>query len=810
MVHTKKGVLFKKVNRTAYGITDASQAEIELPGTHVYALRHGEDLALQAAFTMHCGKPAPRSVACVTFGQRGRVCKELTFADALNLFGADSALGQIGCRASTAGHQRAIDEARDGVENNKMATGTELLPLNRQAGSRPSSGALRRLAGLALALTISTGLAQAASLCDGIQCNTGDGTCTVTDSGLPLRLLVRPDANLHEAADETSAVVQGNLASFSVMYALEAMNCDQDTDDPFNSPVWYKVGFSAREAAGYMSANRTVQWRNAMSLAYTNPGASERRRVLMFDQWDAIDRFIEGATKGEIDVGKTYDGVLAGKDIPPGVRAIEPERWVDVDRRVYLLPVLQSEDLSQYYPEDDFRALQIAALSKKPASGASGPCDLQSDDAEDCVRAQGGGEVDAIDIVWVIDMTLSMQPYIDAVAEAIFNASIAMREQIGADEKIRFGLVGFRDDVEGAPWLEFVTRNFTPELLSTSEFEALMKEGRIKAADKSTGDFPEEVFPGVREGARSAWREKSAKVMILIGDASSHPLGHPKNTENLSEEAVKTILNEQNIYLAAVLLANPASAADSELADKQFRALSELDGGSAFHRMQVSAAGAGGEDLAKTLKQVAVDIIDFASSNDMSRLSGQDKDEAGAAIKKAIRAAAVDYLGQEADPPADITAWVADRDIGSLDKQAFEVRVVVTRKDVLELKQLLTAVLAAVRAGTKSDSGFIEDTTRGSAAVAMDLALQDDQKFKESGLVPRWINSLPYRSPALSYSIEEFLQQPADDRTKFEERIASLINAYEQVLSNTDTWHALNDKDVEEGQVHLLPLKLLP
>lgn len=429
------------------------------------------------------------------------------------------------------------------------------------------------------------------------------------------------------------------------------------------------------------------------------------------------------------------------------------------------------------------------------------------------MRAQGGGEVDAIDIVWVIDMTMSMQPYIDAVAEAIFNASIAMREQIGADEKIRFGLVGFRDDVEGAPWLEFVTRNFTPELLSTSEFEALMKEGKIRAADQSTGDFPEEVFPGVREGARSAWREKSAKIMILIGDASSHPLGHPKNTENLSEEAVKALLNEQNIYLAAVLLANPESSADSEVADKQFRTLSELDGGSAFHRMQVTAAGAGGAELAKTLKQVAVDIIDFASSNDMSRLSGkgaEDKDEAGAAIKKAIRAAAVDYLGQEAEPPADITAWVADRDIGSLDKQAFEVRVVVTRKDVMELKQLLTVVLAAVRAGAKSDSGFIEDTTRGSAAVAMDLALKDDEKFKDSGLVPRWINSLPYRSPALSYSIEEFLQQPADDRTKFEERIANLINAYEQVLSNTDVWHALNDKDVEEGQVHLLPLKLLP
>jgi serine/threonine-protein kinase PpkA len=678
-------------------------------------------------------------------------------------------------------------------------------------GGQERPFAVRVFAAWALALAWA-GSAHAEGICGGIQCSTDSGACIVSDSGLPLRVLVKPDANIFDKPEASAGVVRGNMEPFSVLYIQEALYCEKETGDAFNSPVWYKVGYSQSETAGYMSANATVQWRNGMSLAYTNPGASERRRVIMFNEWNAIDGFIEKATSGAMDVGKVYEGILSGKEIPPGVTAIESAKWIDVDRKIYLLPILQFEDLAQYYPEGDFRALQVAALSSKTKGGGGTQCDLQAKDAEQCLAEQrGSGEVGAIDIVWVIDMTLSMQPYIDAVATAVRSATNSIREQAGEEDKVRFGLVGFRDDVEEAPWLEFVSKNFTPELLARKDFEALMGEGMIKAAEKSTGDFPEEVFVGVREGARSAWREKSMKVVILIGDASSHALGHPKNTANLSEDAVKALIGEQQIYLSAILLSNPDSAADSTVAEKQFMTLSQLDASSAYHRVEVSKSDNGGEKLALALRDVTSQILEFAATGDFSKVAGRDDDSGvAAAVKKAVRAAAVDYLGQEADPPSNITAWVADRDIGALEKQAFEVRVVTTRKDIQELKQLITALLASVREGTKASSGFIEDATGASASAAMDLAIEGSQKFKESGLVPKWINSLPYQSQALSLSKEAFLQLPPDDRTKFEERLAELTNTYEQVLSDTDAWYYLNDKDVQDGQVHLLPLRLLP
>ena len=79
-------------------------------------------------------------------------------------------------------------------------------------------------------------------------------------------------------------------------------------------------------------------------------------------------------------------------------------------------------------------------------------------------RSQDEGAKElGIDIVFVMDMTLSMQPYLDRTKMAI--AEIAHRiKQSNIKQKIRFGLVGYRDDVSKTPALEFTSKNFTPDL----------------------------------------------------------------------------------------------------------------------------------------------------------------------------------------------------------------------------------------------------------------------------------------------------------------------------------------------------------
>ena len=117
---------------------------------------------------------------------------------------------------------------------------------------------------------------------------------------------------------------------------------------------------------------------------------------------------------------------------------------------------------------------------------------------------------------------------------------------------------------------------------------------------------------------------------------------------------------------------------------------------------------------------------------------------------------------------------------------------------------------SSVRSGSKSSSGFISDATGASAKAALDLKIEASDEFSTSEAVPTWIKSLPYQSEALSLSVETFLQLPADDRTAFEKRLEGLVNAYDEILSNTDAWHYLNDQASEDSRVFMLSLKRLP
>lgn len=680
---------------------------------------------------------------------------------------------------------------------------------------RLTSVAVRTGLAVLLAAIVVFGPARAQGLCDGIQCGDDDEICTITDTGLPLRVLVKPDANIFDQPVKEAKVIRGNVPPFSVLHVFKLLACEGSEKDSFSSKVWYHVGYTAKKPAGFMSANDAAQWRSAMTVAYTNPGATERKRVLMFDSFASLETLLTGVLHDGKDIEQVYKSVERLEDLPEGLIAIEQDIWTDIDRNFYLMPILEFEDLNDEYPEGDFRALKVAALTKQSGAAKRSTCDLTADDAEVCLaRNRESATIRAIDLVWVIDMTKSMQPYIDAVAKAVKKASIKLRRELVSEDAIRFGLVGYRDDVEEAPWLEFDVRNFTPELLTRKEFDALMQEGRIRAAEKSTGDFPEEVFAGVQDGIRSAWREDSARIIVLIGDASSHELGHRKNTRNIGLDTVKEQATQEKVYIASILIANPESAADNEIAQKQYRSLSALGGErSAFARVTFTTAEEVSLKLQRELRKVTEDITRVAETGELSSIasgSGARNDSVREAVKTAVRAAVVEYMGQDAQPPADITAWVADRDLSDLKNRSFDVRVVMTRKDVEELKVLLESLLAAVRAGSKSSSGFIEDTSTGSVSAALDLKIEDSEEFAKSELVPLWIKKLPYQSRALSYSVEAFLQLPPDDRTEFESRLEGLVNVYEHILSDTDAWHNLNDEGTETSQVYLLSLERLP
>jgi hypothetical protein len=118
----------------------------------------------------------------------------------------------------------------------------------------------------------------------------------------------------------------------------------------------------------------------------------------------------------------------------------------------------------------------------------------------------------AVDVVFVLDLTGSMQFAINGIKQGIQSFTEQM-----AEKKLdaRFGLVGFRDIQDDREWpfaLEFGGSAFTRDY----------REFRDKMAPlvaRDGGDEPESSLQGVALAARLPFRPNAARVLILITDA---------------------------------------------------------------------------------------------------------------------------------------------------------------------------------------------------------------------------------------------------------------------------------------------------
>lgn len=660
-----------------------------------------------------------------------------------------------------------------------------------------------------LGLSVDVSLAQA----DDIECTSGAGFCVVNSTGLPLRLLAKPQSNIYADMDETSSIVEANVPAFSVLIAFETVDVNYDANN-FATEGWFKVGTNTTDVLGYMMAKDVVEWKQALALAYTNPGAGTGRNpVLMFGDKDSLEATIKDIDEQAIDPAAMYQEIYAG-NTPEGIVSREPDAYVDINDTFYLLPILATEDLSAYRADGgDMMGLQVAAVTQAARGSGTDACDLQSSEATECLDAlagEGAGDL-RLDVVFVIDMTSSMQPHIEAVTEAVREASQTLFKYLPDETRLKFGLVGYRDSIAVTPDLEFVSKNFTPDLITGPEFAAMVTGEAVRASATGSDDWAEEVFAGMLEGLNSNWSPNAARVIVLVGDASSHGLEHPSNTTQMTEVALRQLADENSVYIAAIYIGEGESA-DASLARPQFEAVSmNSNGESAF--AIVTGAGAA-EELMAELKRATDGIIQAIGKGDINAINsgtlGGAGTGAGAAMAGAVRAAFVDYIGQDAQPPTNLVAWVSDQDLADTSTKALEVKVVLRKSDLQELMQLLDSLMKAYRGGNQTTGGFFGGLQGGSAATSFDLGIAETEQFINTDIVPKWIKALPYKSEVLNYSIEAFRNFSPDDKTRFETRIETLINLYDDILNRNDAWVALNDKGSVDDEINMLDLSNLP
>ena len=426
---------------------------------------------------------------------------------------------------------------------------------------------------------------------------------------LPLKVIARPFSNIYKQADEKSAIVEENVPVFQSYYVYtkpEGSSLSTETTG------WYEVGSDNRGTVlGWMKAADVMEWKQTMCVAYEHPLG--RKPVLMFKDIAPLREMIKMPGEERVKKAEEYYTAVNSRPIPADfpIISIEPEGAVDIHKNFYLLPILESAPI-----EIEGREGRLLKIASAPKSGR-GKIELGAEQGEkiaapaverkegenamregeapvsDTVQASdlmGESDLDggivfseqarekvAADIVFVIDMTNSMQEYIDATVNGIRSMANKITSDPQLSEKMRFGLWGYRDSTT-IPGMEFAAKNFTPELQDVQTFITTLDGVQVTPAGSQ--GYDEDVFSGV-EGAltQTNWRQDIPHFVVLVGDAPGHKTGHKWNASGHSADTLRTLADDSKIYINAYHIKDPKAKKYWSLAEQQFRTLSTNKGG---------------------------------------------------------------------------------------------------------------------------------------------------------------------------------------------------------------------------------------
>jgi hypothetical protein len=673
-----------------------------------------------------------------------------------------------------------------------------------------------------------------------VNCPGNNQVCRQVTTGLPLRGLPRALSNIYMEPDANAKVLASNVKAFWPVYIFERK--DLDFTDGANPKGWYHVGTMDNDPFGWMQAKDLLEWKQALVIAYKHPGSGEHRRkpVLMFKTRDTLAAIAEADDRAA-QAMHLYSGL---ESTPPNVdeRLIsrEPKRFVSIEEKFYMLPVIDFEIVD--YFEDETRYLEIAAAipvqpgNAQQARTEPGKFDtlnnveFLTDSAQtETVTGTQANEL-VFDIKFVMDMTGSMGPYIERTKEAIKKVAQTIG-QTNPEAKVRYGLIGYRDDLKVVPELEFVAKNFTPELVEAEQFIQLIDTA--KPSPVGSADYQEEVFAGLKEALDSSWSDNSIKIAVLVGDASSHTVEHEQNTTGMDAAQIRANADAQKVKIFAMHLQEERAVPDHPLATMQFQTVATNAGGAEPAYIAIDAANHDAfeaavakmattfSDIVAQIRQGNTQIIakatalqDTASTPDTN--SAETEQHVAAIAENLAANALVEYLGSAAQPPRDITAWIMDRDLINPDdllNVPVEVRVLLKKRELNDLIIAMESTLKAFKRAQLTGMQFF-DALQGVLTQAVKggekINVQDAKRLSDSGFMPDWIASLPYRSALLEMSNELWESLAAEDRSKIEYETEAKLKLYQEINENTDLWIAFDERDAAIDHVYPLPLATLP
>ncbi len=575
------------------------------------------------------------------------------------------------------------------------------------------------------------------------------------------------------------------------------------------STEWVQVGTDRHgTSTGWLPLDSTLEWNHGLTAAFRDPVGHDRG--LLFKDQESVRQLA-----GQQDL-TAYDrlykeAVNENLSADSPVVAIQPPGYIDIRDNFYLVPIRSYEDI--YLGSEQARLLQVSSVPMVREQN-------RPDEKPTSSHVYNAG------LVFVIDSTLSMDPYIDRTREAVKRIYDKL-DNANLLGNVNFGLVAFRDNLAAAPQLDYLTRTYVNLEQGRDKKGFLSRVKSLQGASISSQDFKEDAYAGVKQAIESVnWTDHDARYIVLVTDAGARDADDPLSSTGLGAASLRQLALDNGIAIFVLHLLTPATMADHAHDAEQYRKLADYpDIGSLYYGVPTGDV----EEFGKVLDALAGQITDqvrMAAADGKVPAPVPTSDDAQlaslhATVAKLGHALRMRYLlkSRDGQVPNVFNAWMLDRDFRDPERSILDVRVLLTRDQLSELHSVLNQVLETAEEGLLSPQNFLNELKSLAATVSRNpeelgvttaTTAGKGNSLADLGFMQEYIEDLPYKSEVMGLSLDNWQSWSTMRQVAFINRLEEKVSYYRALHDHTDLWVSLDGGPVSGDSVYPVPLEMLP
>lgn len=603
------------------------------------------------------------------------------------------------------------------------------------------------------------------------------------------RVLIRDATSRHDAPGGTTSDALRPLQPLFV-YA-------EDGD-------WLQVGLGDQGAdLFWVEAEKTVAWRQ--NIVATFEGSESVGRVLFFAHEDAVYDAVESEDPARA-AQTMRDGALSaerGGARSEDIVALGPRATPDLRDNLYVMPILESEEAVLESNGAFVNVLKVA-VARASTGAAPAPTTAPSSNgiSEAAPLPDVGRDGFRAGVVFVVDTTISMEPYIRGTRAALEEVFRSFDGDIAS--QVSFGLIGYRDSLAAAPDLGYDVQTFVPLGAGGNPEDFLAGLDRMSEAETTSRNFREDSYAGINAALTAMdWSGYQAGYIVLVTDAGPREAGDEFSSTGLTARALNSLVSEQLSAVVAVMhLKTEQGARDHATAEAAYRDLArQSNAGSLYYPIPDGDPGIY-LDAARSLGRVVVEQVrSFRDGVDPSEPIGaideappaNEAERLERALQSAGRTMQLAFLGKEGgtQAPDVFEAFVVDRDFDRPGLKPLSIRLLLSKRQLSDLDEAMRIILEKGEENVINPDQMFGQVLSAAADLSRrpdKVARNADTTLADAVSVTEMLEGLPYQSEIMQVTEEDWVKLSISEQLLKMSSLREKIELFARFNANTDQW----------------------